>query len=82
VTVQGSAFAPPQVDIAAGGTVTWNFNDAIDHTVTFSGSGTPANIPATSSGSVERTFPTAGTFPYFCMPHCSFGMTGTITVTP
>jgi hypothetical protein len=28
----------------------------------------------------SHTFPTAGTFEYFCVPHCSFGMKGTIVV--
>ncbi len=28
------------------------------------------------------TFTTPGTFPYFCRPHCFFGMTGTIVVQP
>jgi plastocyanin len=77
VTAQGSAFAPDKVDIAAGGTVTWNFADPFDHTVDFSGSG-PENIPATNSKSVERKFPTAGTYPYNCSIH--YGMSGTVVV--
>jgi plastocyanin len=78
VTVQGSAFTPGQVDISAGGTVTWNFADVIEHNVTFSGSAGPSNIGNTSSGSVARTFPSAGTFPYNCTLHA--GMTGTVVV--
>jgi plastocyanin len=78
VTVSGSAFSPPQVDIAAGGTVTWNFDDYVEHTVTFSGTGTPENIPASMSTAVERTFPVAGTYPYSCSIH--YGMSGTVVV--
>jgi plastocyanin len=34
-----------------------------------------------SSGTFERTFNTAGTFPYFCIPHVT-AMTGTVVVNP
>jgi plastocyanin len=80
VTVTGSAFAPQQVDIAAGGTVTWSFAEPypLDHTVNFSGSGAPENIPASNAKSVERTFPSAGTYPYNCAIH--YGMSGTVVV--
>jgi plastocyanin len=30
----------------------------------------------------DHTFTTAGTFPYFCAPHASSGMVGTIVVQP
>jgi plastocyanin len=81
-TVQATAglqFDPGQVDIIAGGTVTWAFA-AVLHNVTFGGSaaGTPTNIGSTSSASVARTFTTAGTFAYSCTLHA--GMTGTVVV--
>jgi plastocyanin len=72
-------FVPAQVDITAGGTVTWQFS-TLTHNVTFSGSavGTPANIPDTFSANVSRSFTTAGTFAYQCTIHA--GMTGTVVV--
>jgi plastocyanin len=72
-------FKPKQVDISAGGTVTWDFS-TLTHNVTFVGaaSGTPANIPDQTSTSVSRTFPTPGTFDYQCTLHP--GMTGTVIV--
>ena len=75
----GEHFVPAQVDITAGGTVTWQFS-TLTHNVTFSGSaaGTPANIPDTFSASVSRSFTTAGTFAYQCTIHA--GMTGTVVV--
>ena len=81
-TVQANTsqhFVPAQVDITAGGTVTWQFS-TLTHNVTFSGSaaGTPANIPDTFSASVSRSFTTAGTFAYQCTIHA--GMTGTVVV--
>jgi plastocyanin len=78
VTVANSSFSPGQVDVAAGATVTWNFTDPIDHTVNFTGAGSPENIPASNSKSVSRSFPAAGTYPYECAIH--YGMTGTVVV--
>lgn len=76
----GNAFEPPQVDLTAGGTVTWNFDTISAHNVTFqtTASGTPANIGNTTTGSVQRTFSTAGTFTYSCTNHP--GMNGTVIV--
>jgi plastocyanin len=72
-----STFDPNRVFITPGGTVTWTF--AIQHNVTFeSGTPTGGNIPNTSSGSVQRTFPTAGTYNYQCTLHG--GMSGTVVV--
>jgi plastocyanin len=58
--------------------VTWNISGAT-HNVTFNGAApTGGNIPDTRSGSVARTFPTAGTFGYQCTRHG--GMTGQVVV--
>ena len=72
-------FTPKQVDILAGGTVTWQFS-TLTHNVTFSGTanGTPQNIPDATSTNVTRTFTAAGTFAYQCTIHP--GMTGTVVV--
>lgn len=93
VTVSGSAgfpssalvvagtdllFTPNRVDIAAGGTVTYRFQ-ATAHNVFYDVvTGAPTTVPTTSNGDVDRTFPTAGTFPYSC--HIHAGMTGTVVV--
>jgi plastocyanin len=71
-----STFDPSQVLVARNGSVTWTF--AMEHNVTFDGSGAPANIPTTASGSVSRAFPNAGSFPYHCTLHT--GMNGTVVV--
>jgi plastocyanin len=71
-------FNPAVVDIAAGGTVTWDFG-SLTHNVTFdAATGRPANITASTNTSVARTFATAGTFSYQCTIHP--GMTGTVNV--
>ena len=84
VSAKGTSFSPSTMSVSAGQTVTWRNDDSIDHTVT---SGTNC----TSDGKFDQvihpgetfqyTFPTAGSFPYFCRFHCSMGMTGTVSVT-
>jgi plastocyanin len=71
-----SQFSPPTAFITRNGTVTWTF--AMQHNVTFDGAGAPADIPNTTTGSVSRTFPNAGTFAYHCTIHA--GMTGSVVV--
>ena len=88
VSTDGSTFLPTFVTIAVGGTVRFEIVPAGDgngHDVTFRPTasgilppGTPANIPVTLHGTVDRTFNTAGVFPYDCRVHP--GMSGEITV--
>lgn len=71
-------FDPAQVDIAVGGSVTWQFA-SLTHNVTFaSATGVPNNIGSSTSTSVSRTFNTAGTFDYQCTLHA--GMDGKVVV--
>ncbi|MFN2398001.1 MAG: plastocyanin/azurin family copper-binding protein [Gemmatimonadaceae bacterium] len=81
VSTPNRTFNPRTVTIAAGGTVTWQMVDD-DHDVTFVGpTPTGGNIPETDEGtSVSRTFPTPGTYDYFCADHASHGMQGTVIV--
>jgi plastocyanin len=77
VTAPSLAFVPAVVDVQAGGDVTWTAG-ALPHTVTFTTPGSPADISSLEQESVSRTFPTNGSFEYFCMLHA--GMTGTVIV--
>lgn len=80
-------YSPKCILVAAGQTVT--FNGAFDAHPLSPGS-TPslrtagsANNPVrrTSTGStVTVTYPTAGTYPYFCEAHYAVGMTGVVRV--
>ena len=72
----GSQFSPAEVTVARNGSVTWTF--AIEHNVTFDTANSPANIGNTTTGSVSRTFPTAGRFAYHCTIHG--GMNGAVVV--
>jgi plastocyanin len=78
VTTPGTSFSPATVTIARGGTVSWEISGAT-HNVTFQGAA-PAggNVPDTRSGTVSRTFSTAGSYPYSCTRHS--GMNGSVVV--
>jgi plastocyanin len=76
-TIEGFAFNPGNIEVAAGTTVTWTNNDSTAHTVT-------ADDGSFQSGRLEQgdtfsyTFDTAGTFSYHCEYHAN--MTATVTV--
>ncbi len=69
-------FSPGNVDLAAGGSVTWANSDTVTHTST-SNSNVWNNVIA-AGGRFTRVFPAVGAFDYKCTIHP--GMTGTITV--
>ncbi|MGK2961327.1 MAG: cupredoxin domain-containing protein, partial [Gemmatimonadaceae bacterium] len=73
-----SSFSPPGLTIQRTGTVRWSNESGLVHNVTFSTAGSPDNIPDHSSGTNDRSFPTAGTFSYSCTNHA--GMNGSVTV--
>ena len=75
VSVEDNFFDPATQRLAVGGTVTWTWNGSVGHNVTFSAG---PNSATQTTGTFNRTFSTAGSFPYQCTIHG--GMTGTITV--
>ena len=80
VQVADNSFTPATLSgIPLNSTVTWEWQGSNTHNVTFA-TNPPANIPNATSGSVSRTFNTAGTFTYQCTNHS--GMTGSVTVNP
>jgi len=73
-------FSPAVVHIHTGDRVIWTWT-AGGHTST-SGTSCTANGLWNSSGlAFTNTFNSTGTFAYFCVPHCSLGMTGAVVVT-
>jgi plastocyanin len=79
VTIQGMAFTPNCIKVAAGATVTFTNNDTVAHTVT-ADDGTYDGALATTGVTKVFThlFPTAGTSNYHCSIH--YGMKGTVIV--
>jgi glucose/arabinose dehydrogenase/plastocyanin len=79
------SFQPANATINVGDTVTWTNASPSQHTAT-SGANPPAGDGLWDSGTLlqgqtySHTFTTSGAFPYFCVFHYGFGMTGTITV--
>ena len=79
VTVGNNFFAPADLSVAAGTTVTWSWAPgAVEHNVTFDDG---QHSATQSSGSFPRTFSAAGTYPYHCTIHGAAVMHGTVTVT-
>jgi plastocyanin len=58
--------------------VTWTIEGSAAHNISFTTSGSPANIGNFSTGSSSRTFPNSGTYAYQCTNHP--GMSGSVTV--
>ena len=82
VTVVDSAYQPREVEVSPGTTVVWQQEGELPHTVT-------ADDGSFDSGTMgqgdtySRTFPQAGTFPYYCEFHGApggQGMAGVVTV--
>jgi adhesin/invasin len=81
VAVQDFSFNPFDAPVNAGGTVTWTWTGSANHNVTWV-SGGFANSSTQSTGTHQVTFPSAGTFSYYCTLHGTptTGMRGTVTV--
>ncbi|HVB54801.1 MAG TPA: plastocyanin/azurin family copper-binding protein [Candidatus Acidoferrales bacterium] len=86
-------FTPDTACLKVGGTVTWKNTGAIAHTTTdtpslaakASDSVLPAgatawNHPLSAGASWSLKLTVAGTYKYFCIPHETLGMLGSITV--
>lgn len=76
VFIQGSAFSPSSITVAANTTVTWTNKDAVAHTVT-SNTGLFDSGLISTNGTFSFKFTAAGNYPYHCTPHPT--MTATVT---
>jgi plastocyanin len=80
----------PSVTVGANAAVTWTNDSGVQHDVVFDneaaalavGNGSAGNIPLHTSGSNQRQFAAAGTYPFHCTIHgsVSSGMRGFVTV--
>src|SRR5262245_10321219 len=82
IDISNFAFVPPNQAIKTGDTVTWMNSDLTTHTTVSGQPGAPDGLWnsgfLSGSQSFSHTFPSAGTFPYYCTLHTF--MTASITV--
>ncbi|BDP43982.1 hypothetical protein DAETH_39510 (plasmid) [Deinococcus aetherius] len=78
VAISNFEFAPEQVHIRAGGSVTWENHDSVPHHVALTVDGKEVHHELPPHGRVSVTFPQKGTFAYHCLPHPF--MKGTVEV--
>jgi plastocyanin len=77
VWIQGMAFTPATITVAAGTTIKWTNKDGVNHTVT-SDTGIFDSGSLGEGATFSQTFSTAGSFPYHCAVHP--GMKATVVV--
>ncbi|MGD8728273.1 MAG: plastocyanin/azurin family copper-binding protein [Gemmatimonadota bacterium] len=74
-------FSDAEVHVAAGSTVRWRNTTSTYHTVTPDGHSTWSEWQTASDGETfDVRFDVPGTYDYYCSPHHSVGMEGTIVV--
>ena len=74
-TLGNRAYAPDDLTVDVGTTVTWTNTDSVSHTSTSNAPGWNSGI-VPPNGQFSFTFQTAGTFPYHCAIHP--GMVGRV----
>ena len=79
VTVQNFSFSPQSVTITVGDIVKWT-NISGTHNVRANDNSFYFGPAAPAPWEFTHTFTAVGDFPYYCEPHLSMGMTGTIIV--
>ncbi|HET8864848.1 MAG TPA: plastocyanin/azurin family copper-binding protein [Gracilimonas sp.] len=84
VGMSSQSFSPANIEVKVGTTVKWTNGSNVVHTVTSGTNGEhddkfdSGNIAPGEEYSYQ--FTEIGEYPYFCIPHVSNGMTGTVTV--
>jgi plastocyanin len=78
VSIDNFTFAPQQLTVKAGTTVTWTNKDDIPHGIAATGNAFNRSKALDTDDSYSFTFATPGTYQYFCYIHPH--MTGTIVV--
>ena len=81
ILVRNNFFDPSTFEVAPGATVVWAWSSGgVSHNVTFDAGESSGNQ---SSGTYQRTFTEAGSYPYHCTIHgtATSGMRGSVTVT-
>ena len=75
VVIQGFAYNPTPVTIAAGDSIRWVNNDFAEHTATLIATSPPQAVPPFDTGTLSNgesatiAFTTPGTYEYYCLFH-------------
>ncbi len=80
VSIEQSAFTPPQIAALVGDTVSWRNGSLRDHTVTTADDSFGSLNHIAPGGFYSASFASAGAFPYYCTIHP--GMKGEVDVFP
>jgi len=81
VEIRNFEFSTPELHVAPGTTVRWRNTTSNYHTVTPDRHGYWTEWQTAGVGELfEVTFTQPGTYPYYCNPHRSLGMMGTVIV--
>ena len=82
VSMEDNFFDQANITVEQGTTVTWVQNGENPHTTTSYDGLWDSGMMAGGSGATSSfTFDEPGTYDYYCIPHESQGMVGTVTVT-
>jgi plastocyanin len=81
VRMEDNFFAPANITVEPGTTVTWvQSGDNPHSTTSYDGLWDSGIIEGGSGGTFSYTFEEPGTYDYFCIPHEDLGMVGSVTV--
>src|SRR5687767_15955488 len=81
VRMEDNFFDPANITVEPGTTVTWVQSGNNPHTTTsYDGLWDSGMIEGGSGGTFSYTFEEPGRYDYFCIPHESMGMIGSVTV--
>ncbi len=78
VDIMDNFYAPRNVTISRGGSITWTWRGSNTHSVT-SDNGSELDSMLQNMGTYTHVFTTAGSYPYHCRQHGQ-AMSGSITV--
>ncbi len=82
VRMEDNFFAPANITVEPGTTVTWVQSGDNAHTTTsYDGLWDSGLLEGGSDATFSFTFDEPGTYDYFCIPHEEMGMVGSVTVT-
>ena len=85
VTVKSNSFTPASLTVKVGDTVTWTWaggnHDVVSGANCTSDGSWKSSLQSAAGSTFTHTFDKAGSFEYFCNPHCAnSAMKGTIVV--